>query len=59
MKTDIIGRFDQAVEDSKQTARPIATFYTALVDGGVDLVLASELTLMYAAKLLGTKAGGG
>lgn len=55
---DIIGRMDQAVEDSKQAARPIVAFYKALIGGGVNPVLASNITTMYAAKLLGPKTGG-
>ncbi len=49
---------DQAAQAAWETARPIASFYALLEDRGMDEHTRSQITMMYARKvLLGGKSG--
>lgn len=49
---DIVAAMDQATQAARETARPVTAFYGMLKDAEVDEHTRSQLTLMYARRIL-------
>jgi hypothetical protein len=52
---DLQARIDQAEMSTRETARPLAAFYAQLVEKEVPEMAATQLTLIYARKILKTQ----
>lgn len=48
----VASEMDQAVEEAKQSARPIARFYKTLIDEGMDKDCAKQTAILYTKYLL-------
>lgn len=51
---DRVAQMDQAAEDARQTARPIGAFHRSLSEYGIGDELLTSLTMLYAARLIGS-----
>ena len=49
---NVPAEMDQAVEEARETARPIAAFYNRLIDEDMEKDCAKQIVMLYAKYLL-------